>query len=81
MYEFQLPAYVDTDGYSDRDREMFICGMEYQSIVEQMVEDDDIFDVWVHAENLSRLRMSAVVLDRLVNLIRSEGTWSLIRIT
>ena len=48
--------YIDTDGYTDRDREMFTCGVEYQMIL------DLIALKWVggrplHTENSSRVRM------------------------
>ncbi len=51
-----LPFWIDTDGYSDRDRNMFVCGFEFCMIA------DDLKDGWsgcrpIHRENESRVRL------------------------
>lgn len=50
------PFWIDTDAYSDRDREMFVAGVEFQMVYALLT------DGWrgsrpVHRENESRLRM------------------------
>lgn len=31
-YALELPYWIDTDAYSDRDREMFVCGAEFTAL-------------------------------------------------
>ena len=50
------PFWIDTDAYTDRDREMFVCGVEFQTVYA------DLKFGWegkrpVHRENESRFRM------------------------
>ena len=33
-YSLLMPFWIDTDGYTDRDREMFVCGVEFQMVTE-----------------------------------------------
>ena len=33
-----MPFWVDTEGYTDRDREMFVCGIELQMIYDKIKE-------------------------------------------
>ena len=28
-FSLEMPFFIDTDGYTDRDREMFVCGVEF----------------------------------------------------
>jgi hypothetical protein len=52
----QLPFWIDTDAYTDRDREMFVSGFEFNMIYQSLQ------DGWhgtrpIHRENESRIRM------------------------
>lgn len=48
--------FIDTDGYTDRDREMFVCGVEFQMIC-QSLDDGWVGFRLFHTENESRVRM------------------------
>ena len=72
--------YIDTEGYTERDREMFVAGAEYMMLT-------GILDAgWrgnrpVHRENASRLRMLCGKLGIPCRLDPHEGyegceTWS-----
>lgn len=71
-----MPFWIDTDGYSDRDREMFVCGVEFEMVRQQFADPKPI-DRAIHAENESRIRMMAAKLRRIVKLTPdyAEG-WS-----
>lgn len=79
-YGLLMPFWIDTDGYTDRDREMFTCGVEFEMVRQQLTTG------WrgsrpIHRENESRLRMMAGKLGVPVNITQHEGyegceTWS-----
>lgn len=48
--------YIDTDAYSDRDRQMFVCGAEFWQII-AMLDDGWTGSKPIHRENESRVRM------------------------
>ena len=70
------PCYIDTDGYTDRDREMFAAGAEYLVVCTLLLEG------WkgvrpIHAENESRFRMVSMKLGRVVEIESGkEAGWS-----
>src|SRR5690242_16551768 len=55
-YGLVMPFWIDTDGYSDRDRLMFCAGVEFEMVRQQLKSG------WrgmrlIHRENESRLRL------------------------
>lgn len=70
-YGLVMPFYIDTDGYTDRDREMFVCGVEWQMVYEQMKAGEP-FTRTIHTENESRIRMMAGRMGYLVNITPTE---------
>jgi hypothetical protein len=80
-YLLQTPFWVDTDGYTDRDRLMFTCGVEFEMVFRQLKTGDAI-DRPIHRENESRCRMLCGRFKRKctitpwVDPIDPAGTWS-----
>lgn len=84
-YGLVMPFWIDTPAYSQRDKEMFVCGVEFQMVCDQFR------DGWhgtrpIHRENESRLRMAANKLGRRVIVSQHEGyegceTWSQLETT
>ena len=66
-YSLKVPCWVDTDGYTDRDREMFICGIEYYMLAQELEGDGEV-KRYIHAENASRSRLLAGKLGRQVTI-------------
>lgn len=57
-YSLITPFWIDTDGYTDRDREMFVCGVEFEMIRDQLKRSwRGLLERRIHAENASRIRM------------------------
>jgi hypothetical protein len=53
-----MPFWIDTDGYTDRDREMFVCGYEFRQVYQKLkAKKRGLLDIPVHTENASRFRM------------------------
>lgn len=59
QFECIEPFWIDTDGYTDRDREMFVCGAEFMLILARLREDllPALGPMPIHRENESRLRL------------------------
>jgi hypothetical protein len=55
-YGLETPFWIDTEGYSDRDRALFVCGVEFQMVCEQL-ESGEPIDRPIHTENASRIRL------------------------
>lgn len=55
-YEIVLPFWIDTDGYTERDRLMFVCGAEF-IMVETLLRNGWRGSRPIHRENESRFRM------------------------
>jgi hypothetical protein len=75
--EFSLvtPFWIDTDGYSDRDRLMFSCGVEFQ-MTRELLATGDHFSRPIHAENESRLRMLCGRAGRTFEITQVSDQWS-----
>lgn len=62
-YGLLVSFFIDTEGYSDRDRQMFVCGAEYAMIFSEVVglrysaPPGTKIARLIHTENSSRLRM------------------------
>jgi hypothetical protein len=74
-YGMVMSLWIDTDGYSDRDREMFVCGVEFQMIY-ATIKDKRDWCQCIHAENESRVRMMCAKLGVPVKMERSCDTWT-----
>lgn len=73
-YQCVMPFFIDTDGYTDRDREMFVCGVEWQMIYE-LLKYGEPFCRPIHSDNASRFRMMAGRLGKQVTLTPSVAGW------
>lgn len=81
-YQCVMPFFIDTDGYSDRDRLMFVCGVEFEMLYQKIRGGArGKFDVPIHTENESRVRMMCGKLG-LVAVIEPSGTdgWSYLEV-
>jgi hypothetical protein len=65
MSDFNLlcPFWIDTEGYSDRDRLMFCCGFEFQQFFEKL-KTNDPFELLIHRENETRMRLTCARYKR-----------------
>lgn len=70
-----MPFWIDTPGYTDRDRLMFVCGVEFQMIYETIKDKRD-WSQCIHSENESRVRMMCRKLGVPVNMQRHCDTWT-----
>lgn len=74
-FEPVMPFWIDTDNYTDRDREMFVCGVEFQMIYETIKDKRD-WSQPIHTENESRVRMMCGKLGLPVKMVRHCDTWT-----
>lgn len=76
QHELLMPFWIDTEAYSDRDRQMFACGVEFEMLRRELQEPETVQRT-IHTENESRARMMAHKLGRKVAVEPSgvEG-WS-----
>lgn len=70
-----MPFWIDTDAYSPRDRDMFVCGIEFQMVYQAILEKRD-WDQCIHTENESRVRMMCGKLGVPVQMKRVDDTWT-----
>lgn len=72
-----MPFWIDTDAYTDRDRDMFVAGVEFQ-MVTTLLKSGWHGSRPIHPENESRLRMAAGRLNRKVIIERcvEDDSWS-----
>lgn len=79
--EFNIvtPFWIDTDAYSDRDRLMFCCGVEFQMIRAELASGND-FERPIHTENESRGRLLVSRQQRACEIKRFDDQWSLLRV-
>ena len=62
-YEILMPFWIDTEAYSDRDKEMFVCGVEFEMLRQELTKPKTVLRT-IHIENSSRARMMAHKLGR-----------------
>lgn len=74
-WQMLVSFFIDTPGYTDRDREMFVCGAEY-AMIHRSIQKDGKFVGLIHNENSSRLRMLAKVMNARLDVKRIDDTWS-----
>lgn len=70
-----MPFWIDTDGYTDRDREMFVCGVEFQMIYEA-IKAGRCWSQCIHTENESRVRLMCGKLGSPCKMERYDETWT-----
>jgi hypothetical protein len=64
-YRLEIPHFTDTDGYTDRDREMFAAGWEYRNVA-AFFRIPAGRKLAIRAENGNRVRMLAAQMKRSV---------------
>lgn len=74
-YSMIMPFWIDTPGYTDRDRKMFVCGVEFQMIYES-VKAGQSWNQCIHNENVDRVRMMLAKFGRRYKLVRHCDTWT-----
>ena len=74
-FEPIMPFWIDTDGYSERDREMFTCGVEFQMVYEA-IKSGAGWSQCIHTENASRVRMMCGKLEIQARLTHICSTWT-----
>lgn len=85
-YGLQLSFWIDTDAYTQRDREMFVAGYEFNTIVGCLENILSETSSTIHRENESRVRMAAAKFGRVVEIQACsaehdpDGTWSFLLI-
>lgn len=62
-YSLLMPFWIDTDAYSARDREMFVCGVEFEMLRQELATPETVTRT-IHTENESRARMMAHKMGR-----------------
>lgn len=60
--------YIDTDGYTDQDRAMFVAGFDFCKIVDRLRYEDGRSHLTIRSENASRARMAAAKFGRNVKI-------------
>lgn len=81
-YEMVCPFWIDTDAYSDRDRQMFTAGFEFAGILAHLEHNPGPLNKPIHRENESRVRMACGRFSRTCEIKAAkrkhdpQGTWS-----
>lgn len=81
-YSCAMPFWIDTDAYTDRDRQMFTAGVEFQ-MVYQLLKNDWAGERTIHRENESRVRMMCGKMKRKCQIDPCEGhgdTWAFLTV-
>lgn len=79
------PFWIDTDAYTDRDRLMFCCGVEFEMLINELKSGDKVVRT-MHRENESRVRMLCGRMKRTCEIEACpgdqdpEGTWSFLKV-
>lgn len=75
-YQLLCPFWIDTEGYSDRDRIMFCAGHEFANIIKQLNYNKKIYQAYILKENESRIRLAANHFNRLVIIEDHDSHYS-----
>ena len=73
-YSLVMSFWIDTDGYTDRDREMFVAGVEFQMLY-AAVRDGEGWNQCIHSENSARARMMLANMGASYTMGLSKGGW------
>lgn len=68
-------GWINTDGYSDRERQMFNCGLAYAGIIRDIMDNIHI-DQGISVENESRIRMACGQLGVPVIMTPIDDEWT-----
>jgi hypothetical protein len=85
-YGIICPFWIDTDAYTDRDRDMFVAGVEFQMVLEAIRNHDGPTARPIHKENESRIRMACGRFGRVCAIAPCpeasdpQGIWSFLEI-
>lgn len=71
-YGLVMPFWIDTNGYTDRDRLMFCAGVEFE-MVHKLLESGWRGPRLIHRENESRLRMMCARMGVKCEIKQHEG--------
>lgn len=70
----EMPFWVDTDGYSDRDRLMFVCGVEFEMVYRAIKNGwRGCRETPIQSENESRIRLMCGRLGLKCECLPCEG--------
>ena len=76
-YELSTSFYIDDDGYTDRDRLMFVCGVEFEMIYRLLQRGcKNMIDRPVHQENVPRIVKLCQSLNIKYTIEQVDGHWS-----
>jgi hypothetical protein len=76
-YSLVMPFVIDGDGYTDRDRQMFVAGYEFCQLHEFLEANPGVgLHKPVHRENEDRIRVLCRRLGRKCSLMPVDDTWS-----
>lgn len=86
-YNLVCPFWIDTESYTNRDRFMFVCGAEFEIILNAIRRiKKEKFQTTIHRENESRVRMACGRFGRKCTIRQCEesadpqGMWSYLEI-
>lgn len=74
-FDLECSFWIDTDAYSQRDRDMFVCGAEFMLLYTRVTAGEG----WkqpIHVENESRVRMLCGKLRLPCQIVQFCDTWS-----
>ena len=69
-----IPSWIDTDGYSDREREIFLAGVEFD-MVYQSILDGKGWDQRIRFENWPRVRIMCAKLEVALTATDKDQGW------
>jgi len=80
--EIDIPFWIETDGYSDRDREMFSAGFEFSDVIDQLLSSKKKFTRQIFTENSSRVRLLCGKFRRLcyITIDREDEKYSTLEV-
>ncbi len=70
-----MPFWIDTEAYTDRDREMFACGVEFQMVYDA-AKNGLGWHQCIHKENESRIRMMLGKLGVKHTMVSQCNEWT-----
>lgn len=68
--------FVDYNDYTERDRLMFVCGIEYETIYRTLRADKPVVGYPVHRENIPRIIRLCESLGKKYNFKQADRDWS-----
>lgn len=78
-YGLAMPFWIDTDAYTKRDREMFVCGVEFEMVYRELKAGGPVTRT-IHKENESRIRMMCGKMKRKCTMKHAAEGWTFLEI-